>query len=275
MIVPLRARGARRSSGSGASSRSRSAAGECCSTCGSSAIAERTLPGRGGRVDPRRLGRRDEPLGVAGADALRDPLRARPRGGRPARVVDETAPLSGPRAQRRSSSVAGAVDVALGRVFGLFDALAIVAVIVARSGHRQHALDERPRAGPRARRAPGGRDDPQPGPPDRRRRGRHPGRCRARSSAIVTGLVAGALMIVLAGGDAPRSAFEVPWASIGLAAAARRRPVDAGGLVSGPPRQPPRDREGRPARVAPVLDSRRLEGPREPPERHPREPQIG
>ncbi len=53
--------------------------------------------------------------------------------------------------------IQGAVGDALDRVFGLFDALALVAVDRRGPRHRQHADHERPRTGPRDRRPPRGR----------------------------------------------------------------------------------------------------------------------
>ena len=84
-------------------------------------------------------------LGVAGADvfALRfapgasttaqDALRSSA-----AQLALEVVPLD---------RIEGAISDALGRIFGLFDALAAVAVLIA-AGHRQHADHERRRAGP-------------------------------------------------------------------------------------------------------------------------------
>ena len=57
----------------------------------------------------------------------------------------------------------------------------------------------------------------QPGAADRRRRGRHPRASPGRFLGILTGLVAGAAMVALAGGDAALG-FGLPWRSIGLAA---------------------------------------------------------
>jgi hypothetical protein len=72
------------------------------------------------------------------------------------------------------SRVAGAVDVALARVFTLFDALAIIAVIVAALGIvntlSMNVLERVRELGVPAR----GRDDPAAGPADGRRRGRDP-----------------------------------------------------------------------------------------------------
>ena len=72
-------------------------------------------------------------LGVAGADALRRPLRARCPGRRPTAPCESSAdelalevvPLD---------RIEGAISDALGRIFGLFDALAAVAVLIAALG---------------------------------------------------------------------------------------------------------------------------------------------
>ena len=96
-------------------------------------IAERTLPGTGGEA--MLVGWKDatESLGVAGADVLA--VRYEPGREADARPAVERARHASRRSsRRRSSRVAGAVDDALGRVFGLFDALAIVAVLVAALG---------------------------------------------------------------------------------------------------------------------------------------------
>ena len=66
---------------------------------------------------------------------------------------------------------------ALGRVFGLFDALALHRRPRRGARDREHAHDGRRRASPRDRRPPGDRDDPGPGVADGRRGG---GRPRAR-----------------------------------------------------------------------------------------------
>ena len=170
--------------------------------------------GAGRRVDPRRLGRRDRGLGVEGADALavryepgqrgrRPPARRRGRGP----LALEPTPLA---------SVAGAVDVALGRVFGLFDALAIVAVIVAALGIvntlSMNVLERVRELG--VLRAAGMTRNQV-----RRTVVVEAGILGLSGSflGIVTGLVAAALMIVLAGGTL-RVGMGIPWSSIGLAA---------------------------------------------------------
>jgi putative ABC transport system permease protein len=95
-------------------------------------ITERTLPGSVGEAALIGWSDATSIFGVPGADVLAvryEPGRA--ADARPA--VDEAARLSAlePNAL---SVVAGAVDSALGQVFGLFDALALVAVVVAALG---------------------------------------------------------------------------------------------------------------------------------------------
>ena len=199
-------------------------------------IAERTLPGRAG-----------EAALVGWSDATRrsaSPARTSSRSattpvGRPirARVLEQTA-RSLALEPNPLDRVAGAVDAALGRVFGLFDALAIVAVIVAALGivntltmnvlERVREIGVLRAAGmttrqvrrtvvveaghPRRRRI-------DPRHPDGHRRRRRDGRarrrrCRPRLRSAV-------------GLDRPRGR-------------PRDRPVDARGLVSGSPREPAR-----------------------------------
>jgi putative ABC transport system permease protein len=95
-------------------------------------IAERTLPGTGGAAVLLGWDDATNAFGVAGADVLA--VRYAP--GRQA----DTQPTLERTARQLAlepnplERVAGAVDDALGRVFGLFDALALVAVIVAALG---------------------------------------------------------------------------------------------------------------------------------------------
>ena len=177
-----------------------------------SGIAERTLPGRSGEAIL--VGWDDAAtLGVGGADALA--VRYEP--GRQADaqpLVDEAAMLAALQ-PAPLSSVAGAVDVALGRVFGLFDALAVIAVIVAALGivntlsmnvlERVRELGVLRAAGMTQRQV-------------RRTVVVEAGILGLTGSflGIVTGLVAGALMIVLAGGSL-RLTLDLPWSSIVLA----------------------------------------------------------
>jgi len=177
-------------------------------------IAERTLPGTGGETIL--VGWKDatESLGVTGADALA--VRYAPGREADARpAVDELATESALE-PTPLSRVAGAVDVALARVFTLFDALAIIAVVVAALGivntllhnglERVRELGVLRAAGMTRRQV-------------RRTVVVEAGILGLSGSflGIVTGLVAGALMIALAGGTL-RVGLDLPWGSIGLAA---------------------------------------------------------
>jgi putative ABC transport system permease protein len=176
-------------------------------------IAERTLPGRGG--ESILVGWKDatDALGVAGADALA--VRYEPGREADARPDVDAAATQSALEPASLASVAGAVDVALGRVFGLFDALAIIAVIVAALGivntlsmnvlERVRELGVLRAAGMTRRQV-------------RRTIIVEAGILGISGSVlgIVTGLAAGALMIVLAGGTL-RIGIDLPWASIALA----------------------------------------------------------
>src|SRR4029079_6957117 len=117
--------------------------------------------------------------------------------------------------------VAPALDVALGRVFGLFDALAIVAVIVAALGivntlsmnvlERVRELGVLRAAGMTRTQV-------------RRTVVVEAGSLGLSGSflGIVTGLIAGALMVVLAGGSLAIG-LGLSWASIGLSGPVVRR----------------------------------------------------
>src|SRR5262249_34283433 len=152
-------------------------------------------------------------FGVAGADVLA--VRYAPGRMADARLtVDETA-----RQQALEpnplSVVAGAVDNALGQVFGLFDALAIVAVVVAALGIVNTltvSVLERVRELGVLRAAGMTRGQV------RRSVVVEAGILGSVGSAlgIVTGLVAGAILVLLANG-APL-VVEVPWLSIVVAA---------------------------------------------------------
>ena len=126
----------------------------------------------------------------------------------------------------------GAIDDALDRVFGLFDALAVIAVVIAALGIANTLtmnVMERVReigilrAAGMTRRQVWRSVVVEAG--HRRRRGRD-------CSGSLTGLVAGALMVVLAGGRLVL-ADAVPWADRRARRRPRRRPRDARGGVSG------------------------------------------
>jgi len=177
-------------------------------------IAERTLPGTGGETIL--VGWKDatESLGVAGADALA--VRYAPGREADARVAVDQLATESALEPTPVSEVAGAVDVALARVFNLFDALAIVAVIVAALGivntlsmnvlERVRELGVLRAAGMTRTQV-------------RRTVVVEAGILGLSGSflGIVTGLIAGALMVVLAGGSLAIG-LDLPWASIGLAA---------------------------------------------------------
>jgi putative ABC transport system permease protein len=177
-------------------------------------IVERSVPGRAGESLLVGWSDATESLGVAGADvfAIRyEPGReadARPK-------VDEVAKL-GALEPTPLDRVAGAVDAALGRVFGLFDALAIVAVIVAALGivntltmnvlERVREIGVLRAAGMTTRQV-------------QRTVVVEAGILGVVGTAlgVATGLVAGALMVALAGGSRGIG-IDLPWGSIALAA---------------------------------------------------------
>jgi putative ABC transport system permease protein len=179
------------------------------------AIAERTLPGRAGEA--ALVGWKDatSSLGVAGADAFA--IRYLPGREADARPRLEETARGLALEPNRLDRLAGAVDVALGRVFGLFDALAIVAVIVAALGivntltmnvlERVREIGVLRAAGMTTRQV-------------RRTVVVEAGILGVAGSilGILTGIVAGAVMVAIAGGDAALG-FGLPWSSIGLAAA--------------------------------------------------------
>jgi putative ABC transport system permease protein len=177
-------------------------------------IAERTLPGRAGEAMLVGWDDATEALGVTGADVLA----VRYVAGREADARPDVHGLADERALEPNSldRVAGAVDAALGRVFGLFDALAIIAVVVAALGivntlsmnvlERVREIGVLRAAGMTTRQV-------------RRTVVVEAGIVGVVGSilGIATGLVAGALMIGI-GGAAPGLPLSVPWASMGLAA---------------------------------------------------------
>jgi putative ABC transport system permease protein len=95
-------------------------------------IAERTLPGKAGEAILLGWDDATNAFGVEGADVLA--VRYEPgRQGDTQPTLEQTARAAALEPSPLAT-VAGAVDDALGRVFGLFDALALIAVIVAALG---------------------------------------------------------------------------------------------------------------------------------------------
>lgn len=176
-------------------------------------IAARTLPGGVGEAVLIGWGDATAIFGLPGAEvfAVRyEPGRAADAGP----VLAETARLAALELNP-IAAVAGAVDGALGQVFGLFDALALVAVIVAALGIVNTltvSVLERVRELGVLRAAGMTRGQV------RRTVVVEAGILGIVGSVlgIVTGLVAGAILIGLAGGG--RLVLDVPWASIGVAA---------------------------------------------------------
>jgi len=177
-------------------------------------VADRTLPGSAGEAILVGWTDATEKLGVAGADvfAIRY-ASGREADARP--VLEQTA-RSLALEPNPLERVAGAVDDALGRVFGLFDALAIVAVIVAALGivntlsmnvlERVRELGVLRAAGMTTRQV-------------RRTVVVEAGIVGVAGTilGIATGLVAAVLMSALSGGQ-PSLGLAVPWPSIALAA---------------------------------------------------------
>ena len=175
-------------------------------------IVERTLPGRAGETllvgwdDAARLG-------AAGADAFAVRFEPDATAAQRATLADEARALAlEPVALDR---IQGAIGDALDRVFGLFDALAFVAVIIASLGIvntlTMNVLERVREIG--VLRAAG---------MTRRQVWRSvvveagiTGLAGALLG-VLTGLVVGALMVILAGG-APEAALGIPWAAVGVA----------------------------------------------------------
>jgi len=173
-------------------------------------IAERTLPGRAGEA--LLVGWRDatSSFGVAGADFFA--VRFQPGTGGAARTRLEDVARQNALEPSSIERVEGAIADALGRVFGLFDALALVAVLVAALGivntltmnvvERVREIGVLRAAGMTRRQV-------------RRMVVVEAGILGLVGAVlgIATGLVVGALMLVLGGGrvDLP---LEPPWAAI-------------------------------------------------------------
>jgi putative ABC transport system permease protein len=175
-------------------------------------IVERTLPGRSG--ESLLVGWDDAPrLGAAGADAFAVRFDPSATAAERATLADEARALAlEPVPLER---INGAIGEALERVFGLFDALALVAVVVAALGIvntlTMNVLERVREIG--VLRAAG---------MTRRQVWRSvvvEAGITGLAGAIlgvVTGLVVGALMVVFAGSDLD-TAFGVPWATVALA----------------------------------------------------------
>ena len=95
-------------------------------------IAERTIPGKAGESILLGWDDASTAFGVAGADVLA--IRYKPGRQADTQPTLETMARGDALEPSPLATVAGAVDDALGQVFGLFDALALVAVIVAALG---------------------------------------------------------------------------------------------------------------------------------------------
>jgi putative ABC transport system permease protein len=177
-------------------------------------IATRTLPGRTGETMLVGWDDATAALGVQGADALA----VRYVAGREADARPNVEDLADQYALQPTSlaQVATAVDSALGRVFGLFDALALVAVVVAGLGIvntlTMNVLERVREIG--VLRAAGMTIGQV-----RRTVVVEAGILGVIGSVlgILTGLLVGALMITL-GGAPPTSRLDLPWGSIALAA---------------------------------------------------------
>ncbi|MEO5939629.1 MAG: FtsX-like permease family protein [Candidatus Limnocylindrales bacterium] len=176
-------------------------------------IAERTLPGTVGEAVLVGWPDATAVFGVEGAEVLA--VRYAP--GRAAEATPrlEAAARLAALEPNPVANVAGAVDSALGQVFGLFDTLAIVAVIVAALGIVNTltvSVLERVRELGVLRAAGMTRGQV------RRTVVVEAGILGIVGSiiGIVTGLVAGAILVLLAGGG--RLILDLPWTSIGIAA---------------------------------------------------------
>ncbi len=241
------------------------------------ALAERSRPRRSATVVTRPDDATAAPSTCASSASSSGPSRARPArrcssaGPMRRRTSASPAPMSSPSASRPTrrrppttatsratatqlalevvplDRIEGAISDALGRIFGLFDALAAVAVLIAALGIvntlTMNVIERVREIG--ILRAAG---------MTRRQVWRsvvvEAGVLGLAGAllGIVLGLVVGGLMVVLAGGRLDLGG-GIPWAIIGLRPRPRRRRRDARGGLSGPHREPPVDRPGRPVRV--------------------------
>jgi putative ABC transport system permease protein len=177
-------------------------------------IAERTLPGAVGEAVLVGWSDATAVFGVKGADVLA--VRFAPGQIAAARPALEAAAREAALEPNPLETVAGAVDSALGQVFGLFDALALVAVVVAALGIVNTltvSVLERVRELGVLRAAGMTRGQV------RRTVVVEAGILGIVGSVlgIVTGLVAGAILVLMAGGGP--LILEPPWTSIGVAIA--------------------------------------------------------
>ena len=175
-------------------------------------IVRRSLPGKIGEAVLIGWSDATTVFGVQGADVLA--VRYAPGRAADARPVLEAAARQAALQPNPIETVAGAVDSALGQVFGLFDALAVVAVVVAALGIVNTltvSVLERVRELGVLRAA-----------------GMTRGQVRrtvvveagilgvvGSGLGIVTGLIAGAILILLAGSG--EVILDVPWLSLGVA----------------------------------------------------------
>jgi putative ABC transport system permease protein len=175
-------------------------------------IASRTLPGGVGEAVLIGWSDATDVFGLEGADVFA--VRYEPGREADARPVLETTARQAALEPNSIAAVAGAVDTALGQVFGLFDALAIVAVIVAALGIVNTltvSVLERVRELGVLRAAGMTRGQV------RRTVVVEAGILGIVGSilGIVTGLVAGAILVLMTGGG--RLILDVPWSSILIA----------------------------------------------------------
>ena len=177
-------------------------------------VADRTLPGGAGEAILVGWSDATDKLGVAGADVFA--IRYAPGGEADARPLLEQTARGLALEPNPLETVAGAVDAALGRVFGLFDALAIIAVVVAALGivntlsmnvlERVREIGVLRAAGMTTRQV-------------RRTVVVEAGIVGVAGTVlgIATGLLAAVVMGLLSAGG-PGFTLALPWASIGLAA---------------------------------------------------------
>jgi len=175
-------------------------------------VTERTLPGGVGEAVLVGWPDATAVFGVAGADVLA--VRYVPGKAAEARPVLEEAARTAALEPNPLETVAGAVDTALAQVFGLFDALALVAVVVAALGIVNTltvSVLERVRELGVLRAAGMTRDQV------RRTVVVEAGILGIVGSVlgIVTGLIAGAILVLLAGGGP--LILDLPWLSIAAA----------------------------------------------------------